>query len=215
MKESQLIRAQEQCLRDQVITADQPGPVLRDFRLLLEFLGSEGVEAGGKYNLLPLKFIGELDRRLSRPLHLELKRPQLRSHPYLQGLNLLLRASGLSRVEGASAKAHLAVHGRAGHPGGLGGGDRRATRQGGDRPTLRRRQVGGLGFVGIGAAQLAGHRFDLPGAAPGWGEFPFLSTFLQRVAFSTPLARPLIGPRCDRCGGGNEGNRGPCRLGQR
>ncbi len=107
MKQSKLTRAQEQSLRDQVITADQPGPVLRDFRVLLEFLGPEGVEAGGKYNLLPLKFIGELDRRLSRPLHLELKRPQLRSHPYLQGLNLLLRASGLSRVEGSGARARL------------------------------------------------------------------------------------------------------------
>ena len=56
-----------------------------------------------------MKFIGELDRRLSRPLHLELKRPQLRSHPYLQGLNLLLRASGLSRVEGTGAKARLVL----------------------------------------------------------------------------------------------------------
>ena len=56
-----------------------------------------------------MKFIGELDGRLSRPLHLELKRPQLRSHPYLQGLNLLLRASGLSRVEGAGAKARLVL----------------------------------------------------------------------------------------------------------
>lgn len=109
MKQSKLTRAQEQSLRDQVITADQPGPVLRDFRVLLEFLGPERVEAGGKYNLLPLKFIGELDWRLSRPLHLELKRPQLRSHPYLQGLNLLLGASGLSRVEGAGAKARLVL----------------------------------------------------------------------------------------------------------
>jgi hypothetical protein len=55
MKETKLTRAQEQCLRDQVITADQPGPVLRDFRVLLEFLGLEGVEAGGKYNLLPMR----------------------------------------------------------------------------------------------------------------------------------------------------------------
>jgi hypothetical protein len=109
MMESKLTRAQEQRLRDQVITADQPGPVLRDFRVLLEFLGLEGVEAGGKYNLLPLKFIGDLDRRLSRSLHLELKRPQLRSHPYLQGLNLLLRVSGLSRIEGAGAKARLVL----------------------------------------------------------------------------------------------------------
>jgi hypothetical protein len=31
------------------------------------------------------------------------------SHPYLQGLNLLLRASGLSRVEGAGAKARLVL----------------------------------------------------------------------------------------------------------
>ncbi|MFI5457623.1 MAG: plasmid pRiA4b ORF-3 family protein [Isosphaerales bacterium] len=102
-----LTRVQEQCLRDQAITDEQPGPVLRDFRVLLDFLGPQGVEAGGKYNVLPLKFIGELDRCLSRPLHLELKRPLLRSHPYLQGLNLLLRASGLSRVEAAGAKGRL------------------------------------------------------------------------------------------------------------
>jgi len=109
MKEYKLTEGQEQCLRDQVITDEQPGPVLRDFRVLLDFLGPKGVEAGGKYNVLPLKFIGELDRCLRRPLHLELKRPLLRSHPYLQGLNLLLRASGLSRVEAAGAKARLVL----------------------------------------------------------------------------------------------------------
>ncbi len=102
-------KAQEQCLRDQVITADQPGPVLRDFGVLLDYLGTEGVEAAGKYNLLHMKSIEELDDRLSRPLHLELKRPQIKSHPYLQGLNLLLRASGLSRVEGTGAKVRLVL----------------------------------------------------------------------------------------------------------
>jgi Plasmid pRiA4b ORF-3-like protein len=38
-----------------------------------------------------------------------MKRPQIRSHPYLQGLNLLLRASGLGRVEGAGDKARLVL----------------------------------------------------------------------------------------------------------
>ena len=47
MKELKLTKVQEQCLRDQAITADQPGPVLRDFRVLLDFLGPRGVEAGG------------------------------------------------------------------------------------------------------------------------------------------------------------------------
>lgn len=111
MDSGRLTADQEQCLRDQVITDDQPGPVLHDFRLVLDFLGTEGVEAAGKYNLLPMKIIGELDGRLSRPLRLEskLKRPQIRSHPYLQALNLLLRASALSRVEGAGDKARLVL----------------------------------------------------------------------------------------------------------
>jgi Plasmid pRiA4b ORF-3-like protein len=109
MLRQKLTKAQEQCLRDQAITNDQPGPVLRDFQVLLDFLGHEGVEASGKSNLLPMKFIEELDGRLSRPLHLDLKRPQLKSHPYLHGLNLLLRASGLSRVEGTGAKTSLVI----------------------------------------------------------------------------------------------------------
>src|SRR5262245_758287 len=78
MKEYKLTKAQEMCLRNQAITTGQPGPVLHDFQVLLDFLGSQGVESVGKYNLLPLKYIGELDDRLSRPIHLEMKRPQLR-----------------------------------------------------------------------------------------------------------------------------------------
>ena len=38
-----------------------------------------------------------------------MKRPQIRSHPYIQGLNLLLRASGLSRLEGTGYKARLVL----------------------------------------------------------------------------------------------------------
>src|SRR3954453_3409679 len=109
MEGFELSAAHEQCLRDQVISLDEPGNLLPDFEAVLDFVGPDGVATQGKYNLLPMKFIGELDRRLSRPLNLELKRPQIRSHPYLQGLNLLLRASGLSRVEGAGAKARLVL----------------------------------------------------------------------------------------------------------
>ena len=109
MQTLSLTTSQEQCLRDQSISEDQPGTVLRDFGMLLDFLGADGVEAGGKTNLLPIRLIGELDRRLSRPLNLELKRPQIKSHPYIQGLNLLLRASGLCFVDGAGAKSRLAI----------------------------------------------------------------------------------------------------------
>lgn len=111
MDDLQLTADQERCLRDQIITAAQPGAVLHDFRVLLDFIGTKGVEAAGKYNLLPMKIIGELDSHLSRPLRLEatMKRPQIRSHPYLQGLNLLLRASELGRVEGVGDKSRLVL----------------------------------------------------------------------------------------------------------
>lgn len=109
MRAFTLTQEPDQLLRDQVIDADRPGPILRDFQMLLDFVGSAGLKAAGKYNLLPMDALGELDRRLSRPLELEMKRPQLRSHPYLQGLHLLLRASGLVGVEGIGAKARLVV----------------------------------------------------------------------------------------------------------
>jgi hypothetical protein len=99
----------ERCLRSQAIADDQPGSVLRDFRMMLDFVGPHGFEASGKHKLLPLKFIPKLDARLSRPLNLALKRPQLRSHPYLQGLYLLLRASGLTAVKDDGAEARVVV----------------------------------------------------------------------------------------------------------
>src|SRR5262249_5512835 len=107
--EFKLTPAQEQILREQVIDDSHPGTILRDFQSVLDFVGPEGVEAAGKYNLLPIKAIDELDRRLSRPLHLQMKRPQIKSHPYLLGLNLLLRATGLARVEGVGGKARVAL----------------------------------------------------------------------------------------------------------
>jgi hypothetical protein len=58
---SELTEAHEQALGDQVMTDDQPGAVLRDFEMLLDFLGAEGVDASGKYNLLPIKLISELE----------------------------------------------------------------------------------------------------------------------------------------------------------
>jgi hypothetical protein len=109
MQVPRLTDEQAQLLRETVIEAERPGPVLHDFQMLLDFVGQEGCKAAGKYNLLPIDAIDELDQRLSRPLRLSLQRPQLRSHPYLQGLHLLLRSSGLTRVVGSGARTRLVV----------------------------------------------------------------------------------------------------------
>jgi hypothetical protein len=109
MSKLHLTPEQETVLRSQLIDALHPGPLLHDFNLLVDHVGEEGVKAGGKYNLLPIESVIALDPQLARPLCLDLQRPQLRSHPYLQGLHLLLRSSGLSRVEGKGKTARLVI----------------------------------------------------------------------------------------------------------
>jgi hypothetical protein len=106
---STLTEAQAQLLREQVIDDTHPGTILRDFQAVLDYVGPQGVKSAGKYNLLPIETLTDLDQRLTRPLRLKLKRPQVRSHPYLLGLNLLLRATGLGRVEGTGAKSRLGL----------------------------------------------------------------------------------------------------------
>jgi hypothetical protein len=109
MSHLKLTSEQEATLRSQVIDATHPGALLHDFQLLLDHIGDKGVKAGGKYNLLPIESVIALDPQLARPMQLPLERPQLRSHPYLQGLHLVLRASMLGRVQGKGDKARLVI----------------------------------------------------------------------------------------------------------
>lgn len=109
MFDLKLTKEQEQLLREQPVDQNRPGTVLRDATTVLDFVGPGGLKSTGKYNLLPIDALPELDERLSHPLRLPLERPQLRSHPYLQGLHLVLRATGLVQVTGTGEKARLVV----------------------------------------------------------------------------------------------------------
>ncbi|QEH37522.1 Plasmid pRiA4b ORF-3-like protein [Aquisphaera giovannonii] len=109
MKRPEFTPGHESILRAQVITEGQPGAVLHDFAAVLDALGPDGVEAAGKHHLLPIKLIPQLDAKLAHPLKLAQQRPQVRSHPYIQALNLLLRASGLSKLDGKGQKARLVL----------------------------------------------------------------------------------------------------------
>jgi len=99
----------QQVLQDQVINEDGPGTILRDFEIVLDFIGSEGIMVSGKTNLLLLKVLAELNSRLTHPIEIDLKRPQQKSYPNIHGLYLLLRASGLSMIRGSGKKSRLMV----------------------------------------------------------------------------------------------------------
>ncbi len=100
---------EKEILRRQTFSLEQPGTVLRDFEMLLAFVGSEGVKVGGKYHLLPQIALPVLNLQLARPLQLTLERLQLRSNPYLQGLYLLLCASRLGVIVGQGEETRVCL----------------------------------------------------------------------------------------------------------
>jgi hypothetical protein len=86
-------------LASQIIDENGPGSVLMDFEVLLGFL-EDGVRSTGKYHLLPMDRLFELDQLMTKPLRPRLKRPQQKSFPNLNGLYLLVRATQLGVAEG-------------------------------------------------------------------------------------------------------------------
>src|SRR5215211_7202618 len=91
--------AHQRILQEQSIDEGGPGSILRDFEVLLDFVGRRGIKVSGVHQVLSMSVLAELNARLSKPLRVGLKRPQQKSYPHINGLYLLLRASGLSLVE--------------------------------------------------------------------------------------------------------------------
>ncbi|MFL6254142.1 MAG: plasmid pRiA4b ORF-3 family protein [Pyrinomonadaceae bacterium] len=101
----------QQTLREQTINEDGPGSVLRDFGTLLDFVGKREIKVSGVHQLLPMSALADLNARLSKPLRILLRRPQQKSYPHINGLYLLLRASGLSLIEVKGKQPLLALDG--------------------------------------------------------------------------------------------------------
>jgi hypothetical protein len=94
-----LPRDYRQILRSQTIDENGPGAILRDFEALLSYVGQEVVSVSDKHDLPDSKSLAPLNARLTHPVELGLKRPQQKSYPNIQGLYMLLRATGLALVQ--------------------------------------------------------------------------------------------------------------------
>lgn len=99
----------QQILTSQTIDTDGPGSILRDFEMLLEWIGPEGTTVSHKNNLLPMKSLEQLNARMTHPLQLALKRPRLKSYPHISALYMLLRATGLASVKGTGTTKRLVL----------------------------------------------------------------------------------------------------------
>ncbi|MBD6617215.1 plasmid pRiA4b ORF-3 family protein [Komarekiella sp. 'clone 1'] len=104
-----LTESQQQLLQELSINENQPGTIGRDFQTMIDFLQSNGVEVSSVNNLLPLKVLSEINSRLSHPIEHQLKRPVQKSYPYINGLYLLLRSSGIAKISSQGKKQILVL----------------------------------------------------------------------------------------------------------
>jgi len=95
-------------LKQTVISDSGPGTILRDFDTLLGYLRRQELQVAGTHQL-PRNVLAEINGRLTRPIQLRLKRPQQKSYPHIQGLYLVLRASGLACIGGTGGKLFLSI----------------------------------------------------------------------------------------------------------
>lgn len=102
--------AQIESLNKQQFSDTEPGTLLKDFNSLLAFIGKTGIAVSEKTQLFALNTLADINRRLTHPLDVKLKRPVQKSFPYINGLYLLLRSSGLSYVVPDGKKTKLMLN---------------------------------------------------------------------------------------------------------
>ena len=100
---------EEQVLQNQIIDDNNPGTILKDFEILLDYINSQKVDVTKTNNLLPIKLLKPLNAQLTRPIKLDLQRPQQKSFPNIEGLYLLLRSIGLGIIDHSGKKPILVL----------------------------------------------------------------------------------------------------------
>ncbi len=85
------------------------GKILEEFRLFIDFVKTYRVEVTEKNNTIKKNFLLELNKILTSKLHIELKQPNQRSFPHIDGLFLLSRALGLCIIEFYNGKFFLTI----------------------------------------------------------------------------------------------------------
>ena len=91
--------AQETLLQKQEITREAPGSILRDVDTMLDLVGDGGLRVSESRGAIYAKRLSEINEQLARSLEADYKRLTQKAFPTIAGLNLLLRAAALVRID--------------------------------------------------------------------------------------------------------------------
>ena len=94
-----LSSAQEKLLHNQEITRESPGSILRDVDTMLDLVGEDGLRVSESRGAIYTKRLSEINEQLTHSLEADYKRLTQKAFPTIAGLNLLLRAAALVRID--------------------------------------------------------------------------------------------------------------------
>jgi len=97
----------QQILNNQIITNENPGSILMDFNMILDYIGENGLQTAGKYGFFPMGKLADINSKLIHPIRLSLKRPQQKAFPHIHGLYLLVRSTELTYLKMIGKKRYL------------------------------------------------------------------------------------------------------------
>ena len=103
------LKQSQQILNNQIISNENPGSILMDFNMLLNYIGEKGMQTGGKYGFFPMGKLAEINSKLTHAIRLSSKRPQQKLFPHIHGLYLLLRSTGITYLKMIGKKRYLLI----------------------------------------------------------------------------------------------------------
>ncbi|MFZ0258017.1 MAG: hypothetical protein WAN46_20785 [Gammaproteobacteria bacterium] len=102
----ELMPAQIKRLETQDFEHRAPGTILQDFETVLRLIGDQGMPVTPAH-VFAMSCLETINRSLTHPVELRLKRAPQKSYPYINGLYLLLRATGIALIDAQSKKPLL------------------------------------------------------------------------------------------------------------
>ena len=100
----------DKILRETLKQGVIPGTILQDIENVLAFVKNTKVELTASAKVFGMKYLSKINQMLTHPIEVKLKRPQQKSYPHINGLYLLLRASGLVLVDTKGKKPILRIN---------------------------------------------------------------------------------------------------------
>lgn len=100
----------QEMLKTTTIAETSPGSIIADFEMMLDDVAKKGIPLTGKTKHIAMGQLKAINDKMTTPLETGLSRPQQLSYPNINGIYMLLRNSGIVKVQKNKKKNMLVIN---------------------------------------------------------------------------------------------------------